>query len=246
MSDEASSTITWETIAKAYKERAASNEARIKELMQRANHWHDTAEMLKRQRNTAERELDSWKVRAKTVEEQREAARDEADRWKVKWVVAEEEAGGWKIRAMQSEQQRQSLRDLLIIAEGQRDQAKADAEHWKGEWAVVLGQLGGARAEVEALRKYAARLREAIDIFISFQGSTREPEGQAALTAALAVPPTKYKLPFIAHEKCYDYHSCARNQRCMYGKIGATGKWDNCFTPTSPALAVQPTTGEAK
>ena len=47
-----------------------------------------------------------------------------------------------------------------------------------------------AEAERDALRKDAARLREAIDIFISFQGSTREPEGQAALDAALAVQPT--------------------------------------------------------
>ena len=75
--------------------------------------------------------------------------------------TAEEQRDGWKERALKSEQQRQSLaeRDLLIIAEGQRDQAKIDAEHWKGEWAVVMGQLGGARAEVEALRKDAARYR---------------------------------------------------------------------------------------
>ena len=46
-----------------------------------------------------------------------------------------------------------------------------------------------AEAECDALRKDAEMLREAIDIFISFQGSTREPEGQAALNAALAVQP---------------------------------------------------------
>ena len=45
------------------------------------------------------------------------------------------------------------------------------------------------RAERDALRKDAERLREAIDKFLSFQGSTREPEGQAALDAALAVQP---------------------------------------------------------
>ena len=267
-------------MSEIYKERAARDDARIDELMQRNKHLYDLAEMLKRQRNTAELELDTWKVRAKTVEEQREAARDEADRWKGKWAVMEEDREGWKERALKSEQGRQVNRDLLVIAEGQRDQAKADAEHWKGEWAVVMGQLGGARAEVEAvkqraeaaeatiaeyveregaccpedvgfdeyiaaltqqaeaaeaerdvlaekwggmvddngdpldasgileyvctlreelshmqderdaLRKDAARLREAIDIFISFQGSTREPEGQAALDAALAVQPT--------------------------------------------------------
>ena len=165
--------------------------------------------------------------------------------------IAEEERDGWKERAMQSEQQRQSLRDMLTIAEGQRDQAKADAEHWKGEWAVAMGQLGGARAEVEAVRQDAANLADSIEDFIGAQGTAYEADQylmlQAVLrayNAALAVQPTKYKLPFIAHEKCYDFNSCARNQRCMYGKIGATGKWDNCFTPTSPALTVQPTTGE--
>ena len=136
--DEASSTITWETIAKAYKERAKLDDAWIAELKHRANHWHDTAQMLKRQRNTAERELDEWKTRAKAVEEQREAARDECD-------------------ALHTANT--NLRDLLVIAEGQRHQAKADAEHWKGEWAVVMGQLGGARAEVEALRKAVDAVR---------------------------------------------------------------------------------------
>ena len=47
-----------------------------------------------------------------------------------------------------------------------------------------------AEAEREALRKDVKRLREAIDTFISFQGSTRELEGQAALNAAMAVQPT--------------------------------------------------------
>ena len=219
--DEASTT-TVETLVERNRERAKLDDAWIAELAQRANHWHDTALMLKRQRDTAEEERD-----------------------------------GWKERAMKAEQQRQSLRDLLTIAEGQRDKAKADAEHWKGEWALAMGQLGGATAEVEALRKAVDAVRATrtepqtrtgdnddwVDGFQYGYAAALETVNDA-LDAALAVQPTKYKLPFIAHEKCYDFNSCARNQRCMYGKIGATGKWDNCFTPTSPALAVQPTTGD--
>jgi len=49
-------TTTWETLLEQYRERAARDQARIEELMQRANHWHDTADMLKRQRNQAEAE----------------------------------------------------------------------------------------------------------------------------------------------------------------------------------------------
>ena len=50
-------------------------------------------------------------------------------------------------------------------------------------------EIVALRSERDALRKDAERLREAIDKFLSFQGSTREPEGQAALDAALAVQP---------------------------------------------------------
>ena len=110
---------TWESIIQNYKTRAVRDGSRIDELRQSTEHWYDTAQMLKRQRDTAE-----------------------------------EDREGWKERAMKAEQQRQAL-----------------------------------RVECDALRKDAARLREAIDIFISFQGSTREPEGQAALDAALAVQP---------------------------------------------------------
>lgn len=54
---------------------------------------------------------------------------------------------------------------------------------------AMIFEIHALRTERDALREDAARLREAIDIFISFQGSTREPEGQAALNAALAVQP---------------------------------------------------------
>ena len=161
--DEASTT-TWETLVEQYRERAKRDDARIDELRQSTEHWHDTAQMLKRQRDTAEEERD-----------------------------------GWKERALKAEQWRQVDRDMITIAEGQRDQAKqqaeaigdnwqrtydhdckkliAEADHWKGEWAVVMGQLGGARAEVEALRKYAAQWYEHITL-------------KAAIDAALAVQPT--------------------------------------------------------
>ena len=156
MSDEASSTTTWETIVEQYRERAKRDDARIAELAQRANHWHDTAQMLKRQRDTAEEEREGCKIRAMKSEQQRQALRAECE-------------------ALHTTNT--NLRDQFILAEGQRDQAKADAEHWKGEWAVVMGQLGGARAEVEALRKYAAQWYEHITL-------------KAAIDAALAVQPT--------------------------------------------------------
>ena len=54
---------------------------------------------------------------------------------------------------------------------------------------ALIAEVRSLRAERDALRKDAERLREAIDKFLSFQGSTREPEGQAALDAALAVQP---------------------------------------------------------
>jgi hypothetical protein len=53
------STTTWETLVEQYRERAARDDARIEELMQRANHWHDTADMIKRQRDQAEKERDA-------------------------------------------------------------------------------------------------------------------------------------------------------------------------------------------
>ena len=55
---------TWETIVEQYKERAVRDGARIDELRQSTDHWHDTAQMLMRQRNTAEEERDGWKIRA--------------------------------------------------------------------------------------------------------------------------------------------------------------------------------------
>ena len=75
--------------------------------------------------------------------------------------------------------------DIIAICRGtQLDDA---AIHSMREYVTEKLRI---EAERNALRKDAEMLREAIDTFISFQGSTRELEGQAALTAALAVQPT--------------------------------------------------------
>jgi hypothetical protein len=73
------STTTWETIVEQYRERAVRDGARIDEMMQRANHWHDTADMLKRQRDMAEQERDAWKLRAMKAEQERQAVCAERD-----------------------------------------------------------------------------------------------------------------------------------------------------------------------
>jgi hypothetical protein len=144
------------------------------------------------------------------AEWQRDQAKADAEHWKCEWAVAMGQLGGARAEV---EALRKYLLDLLAVvhrdgghhteAVGTR-QSVVDAElafyalrrraeaaeaklrdvaYWHEAWKE-------AEAEREALRKDAARLREAIDIFISFQGSTREPEGQAALDAALAVQPT--------------------------------------------------------
>ena len=64
---------TWESIVEQYKERAVRDGARIDELRQSTEHWHDTAQMLRRQRDTAEQERDEWKLRAMRAEQERQA-----------------------------------------------------------------------------------------------------------------------------------------------------------------------------
>jgi hypothetical protein len=78
MTSEASTT-TWETLVEQYRERAARDDARIEELRQRTEHWHDTAQILKRQRGMAEEERDAWKVRAMESEQQRQTLRAESE-----------------------------------------------------------------------------------------------------------------------------------------------------------------------
>jgi hypothetical protein len=92
------STTTWETIVEQYKERAVRDGARIDELRQSTEHWHDTAQMLKRQRDMAEQERDEWKIRAMASEQQRQALRAESEAlrkvyeaakaWRSAWLIA--------------------------------------------------------------------------------------------------------------------------------------------------------------
>ena len=98
----------WETLVEQYRERAARDDARIDELRQSTEHWHDTAQMLMRQRNMAEEERDSWKIRAMQSEQQRQALRDllviaegqrdqakaDAEHWKGEWAVVMGQLGG--------------------------------------------------------------------------------------------------------------------------------------------------------
>ena len=107
MTDEASTT-TWETIVERNRERAKLDDAWIAELAQRANHWHDTALMLKRQRDMAEEDRDGWKERAMKAEQQRQALRDllviaegqrdqakaDAEHWKAEWALVMGQLGG--------------------------------------------------------------------------------------------------------------------------------------------------------
>jgi hypothetical protein len=163
---------------------SAYDDSSMEELKHRANHWHDTAQMLMRQRNLAEEERDGWKARAMQSEVERQAlTTTNTNLAEITTAIREMLAVDPTAKfvatglARTDGQGTHSTRDLLIIAEGQRDQAKADAKHWKAEWALVLGQLGGARAEVEALRKYAAQWYEHITL-------------KAAIDAAMAVQPT--------------------------------------------------------
>jgi hypothetical protein len=86
MTSEASTT-TWETLVEQYRERAARDDARIEELRQRTEHWHDTADMLKRQRDMAEQERDYWKIRAMGSEQQRQTLQAERDALHAAWGV---------------------------------------------------------------------------------------------------------------------------------------------------------------
>ena len=112
MSDEASSTTTWETIVQNYKTRAVCDGARIDELRQSTEHWHDTAQMLKRQRDTAEEERDGWKIRAMKAEQGRQAAKAEADHWKAAWALAVSEAAGVHAEC-------EALRNIILWALGE-------------------------------------------------------------------------------------------------------------------------------
>ena len=105
MTSEASTT-TWETLVEQYRERAARDDARIEELRQSTEHWHNTADMLKRQRDMSEQERDAWKVRAMESEQQRQALQAESE-------------------ALQKDVAR--MRDELMGCKFQRDHHEKDA-----------------------------------------------------------------------------------------------------------------------
>lgn len=86
----------------------AYDDSCMEELKHRANHWHDTAQMLKRQRDLAEEEREGWKLRAMQSEQQRQSLRDQlviaegqrdqakadAEHWKAEWAVVMGQLGG--------------------------------------------------------------------------------------------------------------------------------------------------------
>lgn len=165
---------TWQSIVEQYKERAVRDGARIDELRQSTEHWHDTAQMLKRQRDTAEEERDGWKLRAMQAEQQRQIIRKNMDDLIVSVDVA------------------MAHREAALRAECEAAKQSAAAAAAEFDAAVQRGEL--AEAECEALRKDAALLRE----FVSSDeiAMTYQTMGQyrAALlkfhTAAMAVQPT--------------------------------------------------------
>ena len=204
MSDEASSTTTWETIVQNYKTRAVRDGARIDELRQSTEHWHDTAQMLKRQRDTAEEEREGWKERALKSEQQRQALRAVCESFRA------------ECEALHTTNT--NLRDQLVIAEGQRDQAKAaeakryetvaGAEHRRKLLTALETRCAAAEAERDALRKDAERLdyldtvrdpysrrpmREVIGTewsIVFTHPATHTPTIREAIDTALAVQPT--------------------------------------------------------
>ena len=160
--------------------------------------------------------------------------------------------------------ERDALRKQAEAAEAERDVL---AEKWGGmvddhgdpldasgilEYVCTLREeLSHMTAERDALRKDAVRLDAARKIATGYSALD-----EGSLTVVRFMTPTWLAFlrvmgtdgpltrPFMQDAKCYDYDSCGRNQRCMYGKIGSRGEWENCFTPPhSPldaALAVQP------
>jgi hypothetical protein len=177
--DEASSTITWETLVQQYREAAARDDARIDELRQSTEHWHDTAQMLMRQRNLAEEERDGWKERALKAEQGRQVNRDLL-------VIAEGQRDQAKMRAEAAE-------------------AKSrDVAYWHEAWKEAEAERDALRVECEALRtvddamvERAARatmnrVYKDHDLFADDEELLRihREYARIALTAAMAVQPT--------------------------------------------------------
>jgi hypothetical protein len=153
MTSEASTT-TWETLVEQYRERAARDDARIEELRQSVYHWHDTAQMLKVQRDMAEQERDEWKIRAMASEQQRQALRDERDA--LRKVTATMEELAREAYAHWDNDADSKVGKCLVALSGATGLRK-DLDRAR-DAAMEVKELGGVKAECEALRKDAARL----------------------------------------------------------------------------------------
>jgi hypothetical protein len=139
MTSEASTT-TWETLVEQYRERAARDDARIEELRQRTEHWHDTADMLKRQRDMAEQERDEWK--RKYLDEA--GAHDKTRR---AWG---EEAADMTRNAMRDGSEFGSLLSERDALRAERDALRKDAARYR----LLRGLFRHAKwADVDALHE---------------------------------------------------------------------------------------------
>ena len=108
MTDTTNISTYWKTIADEIQTRALESDARMKELMQRANHWQGLSLMLSKELETLKDEADGWKLRALKSEQQRQSLRDllviaegqrdqakiDAKHWKAEWAVAMGQLGG--------------------------------------------------------------------------------------------------------------------------------------------------------
>lgn len=163
---------TWEGLVEQYKERAVRDGARIDELRQSTEHWHDTAEMLVRQRNSAEEERDEWKGRARKAEQGRQVNRDLL-------IIAEGQRDQAKARAEAAE-------------------AKSrDVAYWHEAWKEAEAEREALRTVDDAMVERAARatmnrVSTEDDLFADDEEALRihREYARIALTAALAVQPT--------------------------------------------------------
>ena len=156
------STTTWETLVEQYRERAARDDARIDELRQSTEHWHDTAQMLKRQRDTAEEDRDGWKIRAMQSEQGRQVNRDLL-------IIAEGQRDQAKMRAEAAEAEREALRKdaaRLDYLDTVRDpySLRPMREVIGTEWSIVFTHRA----------THTPTIREAIDGAMAVQPTTGE------------------------------------------------------------------------
>ena len=167
---------------------------------------YDRAEMLKRQRDTAEEERDGWKLRAMQSEQQRQAAR----KYLLDLLAVVHGDGGHHTEAVGT---RQSVVDAELAFYALRQRAEAaEAERYNVSSQLwdCMNEREGLRAECDALRQVddamverAARSLHANRESVFTHGARIEWKNcgehwheklrgaaRAAITAALAVQPT--------------------------------------------------------